>query len=373
MATLFDYLSWRGDLSFTLTPFNPVDNVIFSQLSYLPLDGIVPGPQDNNGISLTHAAGLFNEKMLDKASSFQRSIMFKDDPDFISALGSTERFGNCGLRGYVNHIDTVQEKQFCALCIIPAGEYCFIAYRGTDTNFVGWKEDFNMWFNDAIPAQLEAVRYLEKMAGMVEGPLRLGGHSKGGNLAVYAAAFCNEETRRRITDIYSNDAPGFHKHVIKSRGYKEIADRIRSFIPQSSVIGMLLEHGSDYTVVKSSQTGLLQHELYSWEVTHNDMVRAGKVTQGSRFVNKTLGEWISNLDYDQRQQFTEALFTIIGASQAKSVYELTNDRFKAMGRMIQSLGNIDKPTKTLIRKTITALFRSARNNIDTLLKPELEK
>jgi hypothetical protein len=372
MANIFDYLSWRGDIDFAHSPFNPVDNIIFSQLSYLPLDSIVPGPEEKNGITIARAADIFAERLRDDASPLRQAIMLKDDPAFLSALGSSNRFKDCELRGYVNQIDVAGEKQFSSLSITGLPDASFIAYRGTDSNFVGWKEDLNMSFSDAVPAQLEAVSYLEKMAGRIKGPLLLGGHSKGGNLAVYAASFCGKKNRRRIAGIYSNDAPGFQRRVIESEGFKAVRERIRSFVPQSSVVGMLLEHGTGYSVIKSSQSGLMQHDLYSWEVTYNDFVYADRVTQGSLFIDKTLREWINNLDYDSRQQFIEALYTILTATQVQSIPELTGDWFKAAVRMIQSLGNIDESTKTLIGKTLAALFKAARNNIDTLLKPQTE-
>ena len=368
MANVFDYLFWRGDLSFTQSPFNPVDNIIFSQLSYLPLDRIVPGIDEKKGISIGLTAEIFAEK-LRRESSMRKAVMFKEDSAFISALGASTRFRDCELRGFMNHIDISQEKQFAALSIITGDDYSFIAYLGTDATLVGWKEDFNMSFSDAVPAQLEAVSYLEKMAKEINGSLRIGGHSKGGNLAVYAAAFCGQKTNRRISAVYSNDAPGFHRRVIESEGFQRIKDRIYSFVPQSSVIGMLLEHGEDYTVIKSSETGLMQHALYSWEVTHNGMVYLDKITQESRFVDKTLREWINGLDYEHREQFIEALYTILSAAQVKSFPELTADWFKSTGRMIQSFKNIDESTRTLMGKTLTALFRAARNNIDALLPP----
>ncbi|MDR0444260.1 MAG: DUF2974 domain-containing protein [Treponema sp.] len=363
MSNLFDYLSWRGDLDFISSPFNPVDSVIFSQLSYLPFDGIVSGPDEKKEITVSRAADIFS-----KRPEGAPAVMFKDDPAFLSALGSSKRFGNCRLRGYVNHVDTDREIQFSALCVITGDDSCFIVFRGTDANFVGWKEDFNMCFSEVIPAQLEAADYLEKMAGNINGPLRLGGHSKGGNLAVYAASHCGKSTQLRITDIYSNDAPGFHEKVLASEGFAAIREKIHSFVPQSSVVGMLLEHGNNYTVIKSSQIGLLQHSLYSWEVMCNDMIHADKITRGSRFVDKTLREWIGSLDAAHREQFFDALYNILGASQAKSIHELESSWFKAAGLMLKSISNIDNSTKTLIRKTLKALIRSAGNNI-TMLNP----
>jgi hypothetical protein len=130
---------------------------------------------------------------------------------------------------------------------------------------------------------------------------------------------------------------------------------------------MLLEHGEDYTVIKSSQTGLMQHELYSWEVTHNDMVRLDRVSQESRFVDKTLREWINGLDSEHRRQFADTLYAILSASQAKSFPELTADWFKSAVLMLQSLKDIDDSTRALMGRTLAALVRAARNNIETLL------
>jgi len=372
MANLFDYLTWRGDLKFAQSPLNPVDNIILCQLSYLPLDGIVPGPGEKEGISVSLAASIFAEKLRNDTSDFKSLVMFRDDPALVSALGSSNRFGNCQLLGYVNHIDTDREVQFSAVCVYTGDGSCFMVYRGTDSSFVGWKEDFNMCFKEVIPAQIEAADYLEKMSSMINGPLRLGGHSKGGNLAVYAASNCHKKIKNRITEIYSNDAPGFCKEFIAGEGFSAIRDRIRSFIPQSSVVGMLLEHDCDYTVIKSSQIGLLQHDLYSWEVTHNDMVHADEITLSSRFVDKTLREWIGSLDNEHREQFIGALYSILIASEVESIPDLEKTWFKAAGLMIKSLGNIDEPTRNLIRKALTELLNAARRNIDTLFKPEKE-
>jgi len=355
-------------LRFTQSPFNPVDNVIFSQLAYLPLDGIAPGPEQNGSITVSRAADLFDEKMQGDPG-IEQAIIFKEDPALLRVMGSSRRFGGCRLFGYVNLVDVEREVQFAAVCADTGDDSSFIAYRGTDLTLIGWKEDFNMSFNEVVPAQLEAERYLEEMAKKIKGPLRLGGHSKGGNLAIYAASQCSAKIQRRITDIYSNDAPGFHEKVIASDGFAKIRERIHSFIPQESVVGLLLEHGNDHHVIKSSQAGLRQHELHSWEVTHNDMVRLDSVTQGSLFVTKTIREWIGELDNVHREQFFEALYTILSASQAKSIPELGSLWFRNAGLMLKSLGNIDDSTRAVIRKTLAALISSARRNIDTLLKP----
>ncbi|MCL2880023.1 MAG: DUF2974 domain-containing protein [Treponema sp.] len=370
MANIFDYLAWRGDLSFGQAPFNPVDAMIFCQLSYLPFDAIVPSPADDSGITVTEAAKIFIRKQ--EKDELGGDIIFRDDPGFLQVLGSTIRFRDCLLYRYVNHIDEEQEKQFSAVCI-NTGEFTFLAYRGTDVSLVGWKEDMNMSFIDGVPSQLEAVSYLENTAKQIKGNLILGGHSKGGNLAVYAASSAPEKIRKKIRHIYSFDAPGFHHRIIQSGGFREIKEKISLYIPQSSVVGLLFEHGKDFIVIKSSQSGILQHEMYTWELTYDDMVRLDTITRSSRFVDKTLREWIGGMDHEHREIFIDAMYTILNATQAKSVLDLGSDWFKASRKMIQTLGNIDDDTKKVIRRTIAALFEAARNNFSALLPYRVPK
>jgi len=379
MANIFDYLFWRGDLDFNTSHFNPVDNIIFSQLAYLTLDNIVPGLDDNDGICIDLAIRQYNEK-LNGSEGIQLTSFFKDDPKLINALAKSRRFGKCFLFGYVNHIDTNRETQFAAISIhIDSAQKGFagreennnyIIYRGTDSSIIGWKENFNMSFKDAIPAQLEAVNYLENMALKIKGPLHLCGHSKGGNLAIYAAANCSKKVQSRIVEIFSNDAPGFHKNIISSEGFNAIKDRIRSYVPQESIIGMVLEHGYDNIIIKSSQNGLMQHDLYSWEVTHNDLVHVEKLAISSKYINDTLREWLEHLDNTGKEQFIEAMYHVLSSADIKSLYDLEVSWFPSACRIIKSLSNIDAPTQKLIRKIFAELLRSAGKNIDTLLNNE---
>jgi hypothetical protein len=367
MANVFDYLSWRGDLTFRQSPFNPVDNIILTHVSYLPLDNIVPGIEEDKTITIIEAAEAFGKAVLKNPDAFEPFLVSKQDPDFLEALSASARFGDMDLAGFVNQIDPDQEKQFAALTILTGDGSSFVTYRGTDNSLVGWKEDLNMAFTAEVPAQREAVGYLERAAKKFSGPLRVGGHSKGGNLAVYAASFCSRRVRKRIFEIYCNDAPGFSSRVISSEGYRAIQEKIISFVPESSVVGMLFEHGEEYTVVKSSRTGILQHDIYSWEVAYNDVVRLDRVDNQSRFIDKTLKEWIAGLDKEQRQGFVEALYTTLSSTAASSIPELTADWFKSATHIIQSLTNINETSRDMVFKAIGALFQAAKNNIKVLL------
>ena len=366
MANILDYLKWRGDLDFSTVPLNPVDNVIFCQLSYLTLDGIVPCPEDTEGITINHMVEIYNEN-LKRKGGFISSSLFKQDPEFIKALGSSKRFGKCLLFGYVNQIETVHEKQFSAISILINKENYFIAFRGTDSSIIGWKEDLNMSFQEIIPSQTESVKYLETIAGITKGSLYIGGHSKGGNLAIYAASFCSKQIKKRIKNIYNNDGPGFHEKIIKSEGFNEIKNRINCFVPQSSIVGMFLEHGSDYTVIKSSQSGIMQHDLYSWDVMYDNLIYIDKITISSQYVNRTIREWLGSLDNKHRRQFIDAVYQILNTTGAQTIYDIELSWIRSAYRILKSYRHIDQQTKKLIRKTIYELFRCAGTNFGSLL------
>jgi len=366
MADMFDYISWRGDLEFDQFPFNPVDNIVFSQLSYLPMEDIVPGPQERGGITIEELAVKYEIIQKNSPSELPHDITVTDAISVINAIGSTIRYKDCKVFAYTNNIDLAQEKQFAAFCAIigrkPFSKKMLVVFRGTDMTLVGWKESFNMSFITSIPSQKEAVSYLEKTALRSHYPLIIAGHSKGGNLAIYASAFCSKVTQNRITAIYSNDAPGFHKQVIQSKGYKAIRTRIKAFIPQSSLVGMLFEHGETPMVIKSSANGPMQHSLCSWEVTHNNMVDAGELTEQSRFIDNVISKWIDQIDDEHKQQFIQAIYKILVSCDARSLADLTDDWKKSAGGIINALLNMDKPTKKLMAKIIGDLFKAARES-----------
>ncbi|MDR2020949.1 MAG: DUF2974 domain-containing protein [Treponema sp.] len=377
MASIFEYLAWRGDLSFKQAPFNAVDNILCSMLSYLPMDGIVPGPEERTApflgtvmdrIAASAEAAAPNHRTRNGAGGEGASVFSdKRTLKFVRALSSSNRYRNLRLMGYASRFDVSREKQFAAVTILSPRRFAYVSYRGTDDTLIGWKEDFNMSFTP-VPSQLEAAAYLETMAKRISmTPLLPGGHSKGGNLAVYAASFCRRGVRRRIAAVYNNDGPGFNGDVLAARGYEAVKDRIQTFVPQSSVFGMIFEHDDDYTVVKSTQTGIMQHDLYSWEVGFNDVVRLDRITQKSRFVDRTIKDWIGGLDVDQRRIFVDALFDILKATKARSFTELSSNWLKSAVAMVQGYNTIDDATKTLIGKTLGVLFESVKHNFHLLV------
>ncbi|MCL2190375.1 MAG: DUF2974 domain-containing protein [Treponema sp.] len=363
MANLFDYVSWRGDLDFDRIPFNPVDNLVFSQLSYLPMDGIVPGPGGRGATSVSALARIYAARR----APASRDVTVAMAASTLKAIGTAPRYEDCEILGYASHTDPDAEKQFSAFCAVIGRERpsrrLLVVYRGTDTSIAGWKEDLNMSLVNSIPSQEEAVSYLEEAAGRLPYPLIVAGHSKGGNLAIYASAFCGKSVQRRIAEVYSNDAPGFHREVLRRKGYREVCGRIRAFVPQSSFVGMLLEHDVAPRVVKSTAAGLMQHDMRSWEVTRDDLVDGGELTPQSRFIHSIVNEWIAKIGDERRQQFVEALYKILLSSNAASFADMGSDWPSSAAGIIGGLKNIDGPTKKLMGEIVGELFKTARKNI----------
>ncbi|MDR2600927.1 MAG: DUF2974 domain-containing protein [Spirochaetaceae bacterium] len=365
MNYVFDYLNWRGDLSFNHAPFNPVDNVIFSIISYYPFEGIVDGFNgSSDGLLLYSALDELIEDVKTDIKKLNMYHFFKEAQyDLMTALRKSERYKNVKLAAFVNHIDKDAGIQFSAATFLPEeNRPAYIAFRGTDDTLIGWKEDFNMIFTDAIPAQLAAVDYIQKAATLFEGEFYAGGHSKGGNLAVYAGTFCDSAIKQRIIKIYSNDGPGFSKKIVESAEYNQIAQKVVSYIPQDSIIGLLFESRA-YCVIKSDGEGFMSHNPFLWEVMRNDLCKVDAITTQSRFVNKTLMDWLELMDCNQRKEFISTLFDLLSSTNAKSIPDLTADWLKTIHSLVGSLNNMDKETHIMLRKTFNALFEAAKDNL----------
>lgn len=211
MNNVFSYLFWRGDLTLDIDEFNNIDALVLARLSYIPFENIV-SKDFNESITIKEA---YDKSFAVK--DFEKGFILENDKPFFKAVAKSERFQNMTLSAYVNEIDKKSEKQFSAITIDTNDGFYFVAYRGTDNTLVGWKEDFNMSFLDIIPAQEEAKEYLEYIRKDAKLPLTVAGHSKGGNLAVYASSFCNEETQYVITKVYNFDGPGLNQNLIKKK------------------------------------------------------------------------------------------------------------------------------------------------------------
>ena len=355
MANIFDYLQWRGDLTLEQDEFNEIDNLILARFSYLPFDELI---KENENVSIEELA-----KRYKKANIKPEDILWKDDVNLLPALEKAERFKNMIAVKYINKIDEEEEKQFSAITVLMPDDTIYVSYRGTDNTIVGWKEDFNMSFKSHVASQLDSVKYLEEIAKEYPNiKLRVGGHSKGGNLAVYAAVFSNDSVKNRIINVYNNDGPGFSDEIIKLDEYKNMIKKVHTFIPQSSGFGRLLNHEEKYTVLESVQTGIMQHDLYSWQVLGNEFVRVDEITDGSEFVNETIRGWLSKVSPEQREQFIDTIFAILNNTNAHRMHELSENWFVNAKTILKTYKNIDEESKKIITETLFCLFSIAKDN-----------
>lgn len=363
MANILDYISWRGDITVEQSPFNSVDSLVLCRLSYIRFDDIVPGVGERNGMELGRAVDFLTRQ--DNGNPYYKrfEILSDDDKRLLEALRASERFRHMVLTGYVSDFDPAQEKQFSALTALPGDGTIYVAFRGTDNTIVGWKEDFNMSFTTPVPAQTEAVAHLARVAQTVDGSLRIGGHSKGGNLAVYAASFCDPQVQARISRVYNNDGPGLDRETIGKDGYQKIKHKIETFLPQTSIVGMMLEHEEDYTVVHSSQTGLLQHDPYSWEVLGTDFIKMDAVTDSSRIIDRTIKDWVAHTSAEKRKIFVDALYDVISATNARTVKDLTSDWRRNASVLLRALKNVDEETRQVIFDMLGALLSTAKDQL----------
>lgn len=354
MANVSDYLKWRGDLTFHQDPFNNVDNLVISKLSYAGLNGVIPFRGSNEKITLEQAAKKYFE--LRKKEKLKKNKTFVADvPEFMRQMADCTRFKDIRLSKYVQIIDKQKEEQFEAFTVELTDGSIYIVFCGTDDNIVGWKEDFNMSFLDPIPSQKEAVDYVNSVVGVLSGKVRIGGHSKGGNLAVYAAVNAKYTVKRKIIEVYNNDGPGFDKEMIRSEKYQQMLPKIKTIVPEYSIVGMLLEHGEDYMVVKSDYTGIMQHDLTSWQVCANKLETVPKLSDYSRRLNKALCNWINGLNKEQRKQFIDTFFSLITASGVEYLSDFGAGIFKNAWTAVKAFAAMDQKTKAMVRNTLHSL------------------
>ena len=353
MSDMFEYLKWRGDIPFSQLPPNPVDALIFSTLAYIRFQDIVPDTPER-WITLEDAAVMFFD---DPGAAGK--VRVKADMELLSAAAQAPRFANVGLSFYQDVFIPEEDTQFAALTYYLPDGTAFLAFRGTDSTLVGWKEDFNMTFQESIPSQRLAQEYTQSFAAVSKAPMHLGGHSKGGNLAVYAAAKSDHFTRKRIVAVYNQDGPGFTEHMMTDPGYLDIVPKIRTYVPQSSVFGMLLEREEPHTIIKSSQIGLMQHDPYTWEVMGGNFITVQELTPDSKFLDRTFKSWLAGMSNEERNEFFDSVFELLMIDDTNRPRDIIRPQnIKNYIKTLQS----DHDMRHVIASELANLIRSARRS-----------
>ncbi|MBR6382310.1 MAG: DUF2974 domain-containing protein [Lachnospiraceae bacterium] len=355
-GTILDYLKEYGNVPFSERPFCDADSMVLSQLAYLKFDGLVPDPdsQEDSGVPLAMLA-----KDPDREKMFADVKYRKHNRLLFERLLAGRRFRDLTLFGYRSITDLHQQTQFAAVTFVLRGSLTFVAFRGTDETMVGWKEDFNLTYMDEIPAQRFAVEYLSIAASKIPVPFFVGGHSKGGHLAIYAVMHSVPEIQDRVRRIYCLDGPGFFDRMLDKESYEKIRGRITKLLPQSSLIGMLQQQDDDYRVVKSHGVGLLQHNLYNWKVENGELEYEEELKGHVRTRDNVINDWIYSQPPQRRKEFVDSLYQVITSCDADNRIDFMANFSKNVSQVMNSLRGLDEETAQMIRNVTKALFEEA--------------
>ena len=367
MGNIITYVQENGHLAFDELGFNEVDSLILSQLSYLDLSCCADTPQP-------FGATIGTLRQMGLAANCPSNRIEADRCDELyDLLETSRRFRDIGVDHFVNDIDLAEEKQFSAVTFRLSPRLHYIAFRGTDATFVGWKEDFNMSFLADTPAQQAAVRYFEDIAGRTPGSFILGGHSKGGNLAVYAAMSAVSIYQQRISLIYEHDGPGFLEETLQKPGFQAISSRIYKTVPESAVVGLLLTEHEKYTVVASKAIGLFQHDPFTWQVENGDFVEAKDTDLFSKAADRTISHWLSENDAATRRAFIDALYSLVQATGAHTLNELADNWQSNILPVLQAVRSMDPAVRRMILETIAGLLRASGRGVKETIAEQIDQ
>lgn len=356
MSNICDYIKWRGDLTLEQDKFNEVDALILARFSYLPFDNII---EENEIVTIKELSKRFKKQDISKLP-----ILWPDDKELFPLMGKSKRFGEMKATQYINKISIEKEQQFSVITILLPDNTIYVSYRGTDNTIVGWKEDFIMSFKSHITSQIDSIKYLEEIGKQYKKEkIRIGGHSKGGNLAIYASTFASEKVKNRIINIYNADGPGFEKEILETEEYKEVLDKIHSYIPQSSIIGRILNNKGKYTIVKSTQKGIMQHDLYTWQLKGKEFISIDELTNESKIIDETLTALLDNTEPEEREKVINVVFDMLYKTDAETVGQIRKKWFTNSRIMLKYYKNVDDETKEIIIKTIHEILKIAKGNI----------
>ena len=372
MGIIFDYLDQVAYDSIYDTSFNELDLLMLTEITYLPFDQIV-----SDQMSPDCTCRLF--EAAEKVPQDLSMLVTKNRLKLLEKVASSTRFKNIKLMGYVNDIDPDIQKQFAAMIFKIKPDSYVLTFRGTDDSIIGWKEDFHMTYMDQVPAQKTAVNYLRKAMDALPGQFILTGHSKGGNLASYAASQIEPEYQERIQSIYSYDAPGLNHSVITSQGYQTISDKIKRYIPQGSIVGMMLETPKQAQIVKSTAIGgLAQHDTFSWQISDQTFVLLDNLNPDSLQVDKTLKNWVDSVSDEELKDFFDLFFGLILDAGISSINDLTKlENFNKILAVFENANALTDQEREMLSRLAKLLvdmrYQSWKDDMNLLKPAEIQK
>lgn len=332
-------------------PFNEVDGLIFSQLAYVDYAGIVGGVTSQAEVLLDDAARQY--ALLHDAADIEDEIGIVQKAIFLLQLcADTRRYGDARLSAYVNNVNTKIDKQFSGIGFYLNDGSLLVAFRGTDTSLTGVKESAMLSYMFPVPAQIESLYYFQETASLAHGDVRVCGHSKGGNLAVFAAVSCSNSLKKHILGVYEYDAPGFPAPMVHRYDYLEMRDRLFSYVPERSVIGCLLEHNADTKIVQSENEGLKQHQAASWVIEDDHFCYAPCRNEASLFIEKYIKLVMEDVGPENMETVFSTLFAFFESAGITDYDALRNFDAGDLLRALYSVSGITEDQRHLLEHTV---------------------
>lgn len=338
-----------GGITFSEVPFSEVDSLILSELTYLDFGGLADGPSFE--VLIGELKGM-SERMAENA------VHPRDSRLLLEAVCESRRYSALKVGYYRERNDDALPERFAAVSFLLEDGSIYSAFRGTDVTIAAWHEDFDLLFQNAIPSQKDAAKYLADMLRAERGMFYVGGHSKGGNLAVYAASALSEEDSKRIRTIFDHDGPGFREGFFETPGYMRISDLVQKTVPHDALVGLLLTHTDRLRIVKSRKVLLGQHNPFAWEAEDfRSFHILTSLSPISLRAESALRNWLMGMSRKRRKRFVFVLFQVIGASGVWKVPDLFRTPIRTFRKMRRAYRALPKDDRQLIRKWGSILLK----------------
>ena len=359
MKNMLDYIKEFGHVSFEERAFSEIDALVLTELEYLPLEKVVPS--DENGENFVTVKEIAEYMQEHKQELFDENPMMitEERHEVSQVIADAPRFQSLKFFGVVSEWDKDTTKQFAAVTVEVEPSVRLVVFRGTDETLIGWKEDFLMTYSPLVAAQTDAKEYLAKQASLWGGDLMISGHSKGGNLAIYAAATQEEDVQLRIVDIFCFDSPGLYRSVLETKGYQNIVPLAMRYIPQDSLVGLMLESEVPYVIVKSNATGAMQHSAMTWEIEDGQFIKMEKLTKNSQLNDQTFKKWTESVSDEELELFWNVFFELLFSVGIDTVNDLYGQFMHYVQEFLKAAGDMDEEKRELLTR-IALLLVSTR-------------
>ena len=355
MKNMLDYIKEFGHVSFEERAFSEIDALVLTELEYLPLEKVVPS--DENGENFVTVKEIAEYMQEHKQELFDENPMMitQERHEVSQVIADAPRFQSLKFFGVVSVWDKDTTKQFAAVTVEVEPSVRLVVFRGTDETLIGWKEDFLMTYSPLVAAQTDAKEYLAKQASLWDGDLMISGHSKGGNLAIYAAATQEEDVQLRIVDIFCFDSPGLYRSVLETKGYQNIVPLAMRYIPQDSLVGLMLESEVPYVIVKSNATGAMQHSAMTWEIEDGQFIKMEKLTKNSQLNDQTFKKWTESVSDEELELFWNVFFELLFSVGIDTVNDLYGEFMHYVQEFLKAAGNMDEEKRELLTRIVLLL------------------